>query len=135
MHWHVIAHRDHLARAVEHRARIIATLFDIRRERSSTQRRTHLFGDRVKDVLKNLELDGIAFLHASISPQRHRDSEKLRLKTGGFRLTTSDRAGLAILKPEFLNLRFLCELCASVVKMLFAKPHKQRIRSSTRYFS
>ncbi len=47
MHWHVVAHRDHLSRAIENRAGVIATLLDIRRKCRTPQRRPHLLRDGV----------------------------------------------------------------------------------------
>src|SRR3954464_8643922 len=56
MHRHVVAHRDHVAIAGEDRARIIATLFNVRRKRAPSQRRAHLLRNGVKDVFKNFDL-------------------------------------------------------------------------------
>ena len=60
MHRHVVAHSDDLAACVEHRAGIIAPLFDVGRERGAAQRRAHFFGDGMKQILENFDLDGIA---------------------------------------------------------------------------
>ena len=59
MHRHVIAHGEHVAGGVEERAGVIATLFDVGREGGAAQRCAHLFGDGVKEMLEDFELDGI----------------------------------------------------------------------------
>src|ERR1700761_582161 len=58
-HWHrpkvnghVIAHRDHSALAVKNRTRIVAPLFDVRRNSRAPQCSTHLFGNRMYATLK-----------------------------------------------------------------------------------
>ena len=60
MYWHVVAHGNHFAIAIEHRARIIAPLFDVGRKRGPAQRRAHFLRDGVIDVLENFQFDGIA---------------------------------------------------------------------------
>ena len=60
MHRHVIAHGDDLARGVEHGAGVVAALLDIGRERSAAQRRAHLLGDGVVEVLEDFEFDRIS---------------------------------------------------------------------------
>ncbi len=59
MHGHVIAHGKHVAGGVEERTGVIATLLDVGREGGAAQRGAHLFGDRVKEMLEDLELDGV----------------------------------------------------------------------------
>jgi hypothetical protein len=56
----MIAHGYDLAFGVEDSTGVIAALFDIGRERSAAQGRSHLFGDGVVEVLEDLEFDGIA---------------------------------------------------------------------------
>jgi hypothetical protein len=56
----VIAYRDHLASGVKYRARVIAALFDIGRKSGAAKRCSHLFGNRVKNVLEYLKLNRIA---------------------------------------------------------------------------
>ena len=68
MHRHVVAHGDDLAARVDHRAGIIAPLFDIGGERGAAQRRAHFFRNRVKQILENFDLDGI--FHAVASSQK-----------------------------------------------------------------
>jgi hypothetical protein len=60
MDWHMVAHRDHLARPVEHRTRVVATLLNVRRKRRSAQRRAHFLGNGVIQVLEDFQFDGIA---------------------------------------------------------------------------
>ena len=52
---HVIAHGDDVARAIEHGARIVATLLDVGRKRRTTQGRAHLFGNGVVKVLEDFQ--------------------------------------------------------------------------------
>ncbi len=61
---HVIAHGNHFASAVEHGARIIAPLFDVRRKRCAPKRRAHLLGDGVEEILEDFQLDRIG-LHVA----------------------------------------------------------------------
>ena len=63
VHGHVVAHRDHLPLTIENCARVIPPLFDIRRECGPPQRRSHLFGDRMKNIFEDFQLDWIAALH------------------------------------------------------------------------
>src|SRR6185437_5085516 len=53
MHGHVVAHGDYVAAAVKYRARIVAPLFDIRREGGTPERRAHLFGYGMKYVAED----------------------------------------------------------------------------------
>src|ERR1044072_9314419 len=55
MHRHVIALRDHAALRIEDSARIIASLFDVGRERGATQRDAHLICYRSEQRAINLE--------------------------------------------------------------------------------
>ena len=59
MHRHVIAHGDDLTRGIEDGARVVAALFDIGRKGGAAQRRSHLFGDGVVEVLEDFEFDRI----------------------------------------------------------------------------
>ena len=59
VHRHVIAHGDNLARGIEDGARVVAALFDVGRKRRAAQRGSHLFRDRVVQVLEDLEFDRI----------------------------------------------------------------------------
>ena len=59
MHRHVITHGDDLAFGIEDSAGVVAALFDIGRERSTTQGGSHFFGDGVVEVLEDLEFNGI----------------------------------------------------------------------------
>ena len=63
MHGHVVALGNHVAVMVEDRARVIAPFFDVRRKRRPPQRRAHLLGDRVIDVLENFQLNRISSRH------------------------------------------------------------------------
>src|ERR1051326_6460068 len=55
VHRHVNALRDYSSLRIEHGARIIAPLFDVRRERSATQRDAHFLRYRSKKRSINLE--------------------------------------------------------------------------------
>ena len=59
MHRHVVAHGNHPALAVEHRAGIVAPLLDVGRERGAPQRRAHLFGDGMHGALKDRQLNRV----------------------------------------------------------------------------
>ena len=59
MHGHVIALRDRVAMAVVDRARVVETLLDVRREAGLPERDAHLISDGEKEVLEDLELDGM----------------------------------------------------------------------------
>jgi hypothetical protein len=59
VHRHVITHGDDLAFGIEDSAGVVAALFDIGRERSTTQCGSHFFGDGVVEVLEDLEFNGI----------------------------------------------------------------------------
>ncbi len=86
MHRHVVAHGDHLAAAVEDRAGIVATLFDVGRERGATQRCAHLFGDGVEEIFEDFKLDGIAPHDASeCSATRVRGFSRRNRKVPGTR--------------------------------------------------
>src|ERR1700722_12175942 len=70
MHRHMIAHRDYLTRAIEHRAGIIAPFLDIRRECGTPQRRAHLLRNGVIQVLENFQFDRIARHEAQCTTSR-----------------------------------------------------------------
>ena len=77
MHRHVVAHRDHFARAIKHRARIIAPFFDVRRKRSPAQRRTHLLRNGVIQVLEDFQFDRIAPHEAQCTGNRGRSQRSV----------------------------------------------------------
>jgi len=60
MHWHVVAHRDHFAIAVENRAGIIAPFLDVGRKCRAPQGRAHLLSDGVVEVLEDFQFHRIA---------------------------------------------------------------------------
>jgi hypothetical protein len=45
---------------VEHGARIVAALFDVRRKRGAAESGAHLLGNGVVEILENFEFNGIA---------------------------------------------------------------------------
>src|ERR1700733_2315043 len=53
MNRHVVAHGDHAALGIEDRARVVAALLDIRRNRCAPKSRTHLFRYRMDAALKD----------------------------------------------------------------------------------
>ena len=60
MHGHVIAHGDDLAAGIENRTGVIPPLFYVGRKCGAAQRRAHLLGNGVVDVLEDFQFDGIA---------------------------------------------------------------------------
>src|SRR5258706_6627767 len=76
MHRHVIAHRKTFCSSVEHGTGIVAAFLDVGRERRAAQRRSHFLGDRVKQVLKDLQASGI---------ERHRRGSKIMFPYGSTR--------------------------------------------------
>src|SRR5580698_5855109 len=60
MHRHVLPHGDDFPGALKQRARIIAPLLNVGGKRSAPQRRAHLLGDGVEQVLEDFQFDGIA---------------------------------------------------------------------------
>lgn len=70
MHRHVITHSHCIARRVEYRARVIATLLDVRREGGAPQRSSHFFRNRVEEMLEYLELDRIKAHDGMISREQ-----------------------------------------------------------------
>jgi len=59
MDGHMVAHGDDLSRGIKDGARVIAALFDVGRKGSAPQRGAHFFGNRVVEVLKDLEFYGV----------------------------------------------------------------------------
>ena len=59
-----------IAGRVEYRARVIATLLDVRREGGAPQRSAHLFGNGVEEMLEYLELDRIKAHDGMISREQ-----------------------------------------------------------------
>src|SRR5580698_7605805 len=60
MHRHVVAHGNHLSRAIKYCAGIIAALFDVGRKRRPPQRSAHLFRNGVKEALEYFQFNRIA---------------------------------------------------------------------------
>lgn len=60
VHRHVIAHGDDLSRRVEYSAGVIAALLNVGGKRGPAESRAHFFGDRMVEVLEDLEFDGVA---------------------------------------------------------------------------
>ena len=56
MHRHVVALCNHVAAVIENRARIVPAFLDVRRKGCPFQRRTHFFGNRVKQAFEDFEL-------------------------------------------------------------------------------
>src|SRR5215813_875023 len=59
MHGHVIALRDRLAAGVVDRAGIVEPLLDVGRKAGAPKRHAHFLRHRKKQVLEDLEVDGI----------------------------------------------------------------------------
>src|SRR6185437_658344 len=59
MHRHVIAHREHVSRAIEDGAGVVAALFDIWREGRPAQDSAHFLSDGMKQVFENFQAHGI----------------------------------------------------------------------------
>ena len=66
MNGHVVAHGEDAARGVKYGAGVIAALFDVGGKCGTTERRSHLFRDRMKEVLENLQ--GLFSAMLSIEP-------------------------------------------------------------------
>ncbi len=51
--------RHHLTSSIEDRAREVAALLDVGRERTAAQRHSHLLGNRAEAVIEDLERDRV----------------------------------------------------------------------------
>src|SRR3981081_2901233 len=81
MYRHVIAHGDDLAGSIKHRARIVATLFDIRRKRRASQRRSHLFCNRVKEAFEDFQFNRVAHAQSAYHGLGTRSSKSAATNT------------------------------------------------------
>src|SRR5579864_1449131 len=61
MHRHMIAHGEHVTRAIEDGAGIVAALLDIRRESGSAQHAAHFLRDGMEQVFEDFQAHGIEF--------------------------------------------------------------------------
>src|SRR5579862_3415063 len=59
MDGHVVAHGEDLAGGVKHGAGVVAPLLDVGRKRGTAQCRSHLFRDRMEEVLENFEANRV----------------------------------------------------------------------------
>src|SRR6478609_3556936 len=81
MHGHVVAHGHDFARAIKHRAGIVATLFDVGGKRGAAQRRAHLFRNRVEKTFEDLQFNGIAHGQSAYHGCAARSSRSAATKT------------------------------------------------------
>src|SRR5690348_16786062 len=81
MHGHVVAHGDNFARAVKHRAGIIAPFLDVGRKRGAAQGSAHLFRNGVEKTLEDLQFNGIAHAQSAYHGRAARSSRSAATKT------------------------------------------------------
>jgi hypothetical protein len=62
----MVAHGDDLSGGIEDGAGVITALFDIRGKRSPPQRRSHFLGNRVIEVLEDLDFNRITHVRTKV---------------------------------------------------------------------
>src|SRR5216683_4717990 len=78
---HVVAHGEDFTRGIKYCAGVVASLLDVGRERGTPERRSHFFRDRVEEIFKNFQTDGVHL---------HRCGSRIRFP---FRSTRPDHSG------------------------------------------
>src|SRR5438445_10852247 len=81
MHGHVVAHGHNFARAVKHRAGVVAPLFDIGRKRGAAQRRAHLFRNRVEKTFEDFQFNRVAHAQSAYHGRAVRSSRSAATNT------------------------------------------------------
>src|SRR5579863_7865283 len=98
MHRHVVAHGDDFPFAIEHRARVIAPLFNVWRKCRPSQRRAHLLGNRVKEIFEDFQFNRITAHDAQCTRNRSLVASRWALAASRWR----SRDGAASLLPRYI---------------------------------